>query len=211
LLLGASQTIGNYWLPPRLARFARLYPGISIKLIIGNTLQVAALAVDGGVDLGFVEGEVVEPSLTIEPIADDELVVVMAPNASAPPQRPEKHWLMQMPWVTREKGSGTRAAFEAALQDFGVETSDRNIVLELPSNEAVRAAVEAGAGVAAISRLVVSASIKAGSLTALSLALPRRQFFLLRHKERYQSLAAQTFVRMAENYELLDAENALAS
>jgi hypothetical protein len=65
--------------------------------------------------------------------------------------------------------------------------------------------------VAAISRLVVSASIKAGSLTALSLALPRRQFFLLRHKERYQSLAAQTFVRMAENYELLDAENALAS
>ncbi|MDR3463027.1 MAG: LysR substrate-binding domain-containing protein [Beijerinckiaceae bacterium] len=209
LLIGASQTIGNYWLPPQLARFAQLYPGVSLKLIIGNTLQVAALAVEGGVDLGFVEGDVVEPSLTIEPIADDELVVVMAPNAFAPPQRPGKLWLTHTPWVAREKGSGTRTVTEAALQAFGVETSERNIVLELPSNEAVRAAVEAGAGVAAISRLVVSASIKAGSLKALPLALPRRQFFLLRHKERYQSLAARTFAGMAENHELRDVGKAL--
>lgn len=200
LTLAASQTIGNYWLPPRLNRFAGLYPGVSIKLTIGNTLEVAALAAEGEIDLGFVEGEVDEPSLAIRSIDEDELIVVAAPGQALAPDGPNKEWLMQAPWVAREKGSGTRAVFEAALRDFGVETSNRNIVLELPSNEAVRAAVESGSGLAAMSRLVVSASIKAGSLIALPLALPRRQFYVLRHKERYESLAARAFVEMAENF-----------
>jgi DNA-binding transcriptional LysR family regulator len=51
-----------------------------------------------------------------------------------------------------------------------------------------------------MSRLVVSASIKAGSLIASPLALPRRRFFLLRHKERYETLAARAFVRMIESF-----------
>ena len=199
LTLAASQTIGNYWLPPRLSRFVELYPGVSIKLHIGNTEEVAALAAAGEVDLGFVEGEVDEPALAIRPIDEDELILVAAPGRAPPSDRLDAQWLAQAPWVAREKGSGTRTSIEAALQNFGVATSARNIVLELPSNEAVRAAVEAGSGLAAMSRLVVSASIKAGSLVALPLALPRRQFFILRHKERYESRAAQAFVRETEN------------
>jgi DNA-binding transcriptional LysR family regulator len=200
LSLAASQTIGNYWLPPRLSRFAELYPGVSIKLTIGNTEEVAALAVAGEIDLGFVEGEVDAPALAIRPIDEDELILVAAPHRSPPVNGLDVKWLTQAPWVARERGSGTRTVFEAALEKFGVATSDRNIVLELPSNEAVCAAVEAGSGLAAMSRLVVSASIKAGSLVALPLALPRRQFFLLRHKERYESLAARAFVNTAEEF-----------
>jgi len=44
---------------------------------------------------------------------------------------------------------------------FGVDAAKRHSVLELPSNEAIRSAVEAGAGLAIMSRLVVGASIKA--------------------------------------------------
>ena len=50
LSLAASQTIGNYWLPPRLHRFAQSYPGVSIRLVIGNTQEVAALAADGEIE-----------------------------------------------------------------------------------------------------------------------------------------------------------------
>ncbi len=200
LTLAASQTIGNYWLPPRLNRFATLYPGVSIKLTIGNTKEVAALAAEGEIDLGFVEGEVDEAALAIRPIDEDELILVAAPGVAGPPDSLTREWLMQAPWVAREKGSGTRAAFEAALRELGVETSKRHILLELPSNEDVRAAVESGSGLAAMSRLVVSASIKAGALIALPLALPRRQFYLLRHKERYVSSAVRAFVDTAENF-----------
>ncbi len=200
LTLAASQTIGNYWLPPRLSRFAELYPGVTIKLTIGNTEEVAALAVEGEVDLGFVEGDVCEPALAIRPIDEDELVLVAAPDRFPLANGLDAAALTQAPWVARERGSGTRTALETALRNFGVATSERNIVLELPSNEAVRSAVEAGSGLAAMSRLVVSASIKAGSLVVLPLALPRREFFLLRHKERYELAAARAFVQTTENF-----------
>jgi DNA-binding transcriptional LysR family regulator len=200
LVLAASQTVGSYWLPPRIVQFRAAYPGLAIKLRIGNTRRVAALANGGEVDLGLVEGEVSDPSLSVRPIGEDELVVIAAPKERRLLEALDAGLLTAATWVAREKGSGTRAAFEAALAAFGADAAKRNIVLELPSNEAIRAAVEAGAGLAVMSRLVVSASIKAGSLIASPLALPRRRFFLLRHKERYETQAARAFVRMIESY-----------
>jgi len=52
-------------------------------------------------------------------------------------------------WILREAGSGTRSVFENALSQLGIEPETLRIQLELPSNEAVRAAVEAGLGASA--------------------------------------------------------------
>ena len=54
----ASQTIAGYWLPRYLVDFRRSYPGVAIRLSIGNTSQAAAAVRGGEADLGFVEGEV---------------------------------------------------------------------------------------------------------------------------------------------------------
>ena len=64
----------------------------------------------------------------------------------------------------------------------------------------MRAAVEAGAGLAVLSRLVAEAALKAGALVASPLVLPRRRFFRLRHKQRYESLAARAFIAAADNF-----------
>ena len=64
----------------------------------------------------------------------------------------------------------------------------------LPSNEAVLAAVEAGAGVTALLESVAAAAIAAGRLVRAPFALGERRFRLLRHKERYRSRAAEAFV-----------------
>lgn len=201
LALAASQTIGSYWLPPRIVQFRAAYPGLTIKLHIGNTQKVALLASAGDVDLGFAEGEVSDAAFSVTPIGGDELVIVAAPKARRLLDGLNADRLAAAPWVARERGSGTRAAFEAALTAFGADVAKRPSVLELPSNEAIRSAVEAGAGLAIMSRLVVDASIKAGSLIASPLTLPRRQFFLLRHKERYESEASRAFVRVAQNFD----------
>ena len=201
LVLAASQTIGSYWLPPRIVQFRAAYPGLTIKLRIGNTQRVAALASAGEVDLAFAEGEVSDPALAVSPIGGDELVIVAAPKARGLLDGLDAGRLTAAPWVAREKGSGTRSAFEAALTAFGVDAAKRHSVLELPSNEAIRAAVEAGAGLAIMSRLVVGASIKAGSLIASPLALPRRCFFLLRHKQRYELQASRAFLGVIESYD----------
>ena len=61
LALAASQTIGNYWLPPLALKFRAAYPGISLNIRVGTTPHVAELVRDGLVDLGLVEAEVDDP------------------------------------------------------------------------------------------------------------------------------------------------------
>ena len=71
LSLAASQTVGNYWLPPLIHRYQSLHPGIKLGFRIGNTEQVAAWVTEGIADLGVIEGNIDEPALAIQPIADD--------------------------------------------------------------------------------------------------------------------------------------------
>ena len=101
--------------------------------------------------------------------------------------------LTSVPWVFRERGSGTRAVLEEVLAAHGLGAEDLDIVLELPSNEAVRVAVESGAGAAVLSRLVVRNALLAGALNLCSLALPNRHFYALKHRERAATPAEQAF------------------
>jgi DNA-binding transcriptional LysR family regulator len=69
-------------------------------------------------------------------------------------------------------------------------------VLELPSNEAVRGAVEAGLGATAISASVAAPSIEAGLLHQAAFRLPTREFHVLRHRDRYRSRAADALLKL---------------
>jgi DNA-binding transcriptional LysR family regulator len=80
LVLAASQTVANYRPPWIIQRYQSRYPGITLKLSIGNTKTASASVHEGTADLGFVEGEVDEPALSINPVAEDELVLVVSPD-----------------------------------------------------------------------------------------------------------------------------------
>lgn len=195
LLVQASQTIASYWLPRHLVAFRRAHAGIDIRLEVGNTTQVAHAVHEGLAELGFVEGAVEDPTLDIRTVARDQLVIVVGnehPWAGGCVVEPAN--LVESDWVLREAGSGTRSVFEAALSGFGIAPSSLRVVLDLPSNESVRAAVEAGMGATAISASVAASSIEAGLLYAVGPALPEREFNVLRHTERYRSRAADALL-----------------
>jgi DNA-binding transcriptional LysR family regulator len=195
LALAASQTVANYWLPSRIQTFKQTHPGIDLHVTIANTEQVAQAVHQGSVDLGFVEGQVDAPLLAIRKIDGDSLVIVVGINhpwvgqKSITPNR-----LTSSGWILREPGSGTRSMFEASLRKFGIKLSELRIALQLPSNEAVRAAVESGDCATAISDLVVAQSLAAKTLHRVKIELPRRAFFVLRHKERHASQAEQALL-----------------
>jgi len=105
-------------------------------------------------------------------------------------------WLSNARWIMREAGSGTRSSFEEALRERGIDPAALNIAMTLPSNESVRTAVEASAGVAMLSRLVVTRALRTGVLHELPFELPMRPFFALCHKERYRSKAADTLLNL---------------
>ncbi|RAI57075.1 LysR substrate-binding domain-containing protein [Roseicella frigidaeris] len=196
----ASQTVGSYWLPRHLVAFRQAHARIAVRLAIGNTAQVAAAVRDGTAELGFVEGSYDDPALEDRPVAADGLVLVTAPShpwTTVPPRTLAE--LASAPaWVLRELGSGTRSAFEDALRAAGVTPTALNVVLELPSNEAVRSAVEAGIGATVLSASVAAPSIEAGLLHHVPLALPERAFRVLWHRERRRSRAAEVLLGLMD-------------
>lgn len=205
LSLAASQTVASYWMPPLMARYREKYPGIVLNLTVGNTETVAAMVRDGTVDLGFVEGEIDDAALTAIPVSDDQLIVVTRADRALEHRQGKSRVPLRaadikaMRWVFRERGSATRSIFEDALTALGLDPATLDVVLELPSNEAVRAAVEHGAGAAALSKLAVNDALASGALTALNFTLPKRQFYAVRHRERWISQAERELLAMASD------------
>lgn len=199
LNIQASQTIASYWLPALLVRFREKYPRIELVLAIGNTRQVAQALVDGEADLGLVEGLVDEATLVATTVGEDSLIVVVAPAhpwaAGGPLGMAD---LLAGRWILREPGSGTRSAFEHELRQAGVDPAALDVVLALPSNEAVRSAVLAGPFATVVSELVVAEQLRAGALRKVEVSFPARAFHLLRHVSRYKSKASLAFVQMLD-------------
>ncbi len=197
LAVQASQTIASYWLPAYVVRFHEAHPGIDLHLSVGNTETVTRAVIDGSAELGLVEGAIDAPALSATTVARDRVIVVVAPDHPWAGRRdlPAEE-ILAMSWVLREPGSGTRSAFETALAQIGIDPAALSIALELPSNEAVRSAVELGGGATVVSELVVAAYLAAGRLVHVPFAIPPRAFLLLRHKERYRTKASLAFAAM---------------
>jgi DNA-binding transcriptional LysR family regulator len=192
--LFASQTLASYWLPPRMARFARSYPQIELRLTIGNTAQVARAVIEGEAELGFIEGPVDDPALAHARVGSDRLSLVAAPtHPLAGVAAVTAADLAAVSWALREPGSGTRAELEQALRQLGVNPAALKVVLVLPSNEAVVAAVGSGELVAAVSELAVKSMVEIGRLVPLRFDFAERPFELLTHRERRRSRAAAAF------------------
>jgi DNA-binding transcriptional LysR family regulator len=207
LAIKASQTIASYFLPPRLVEFHQAYPGVSLTVSVGNSTEVVEAIVRGDIELGFVEGpeeEFGDPRLAVEMIARDDLAMVAGANHPwATRKRLTVDDLTAGRWVLREDGSGTRAAFVKALDTLGVPYRNLNIVIELPSNEAVLAAVLAGAGATILSQRVCTDAIRAETLKQLPVALAPRAFYGAQHADRYRSRAVSALLEILRTHATL--------
>ncbi|QKC85864.1 LysR family transcriptional regulator [Mesorhizobium sp. NZP2077] len=190
LSIAASLTIASYWLPRRLATFHEAYPAVRLSVSIGNTRQVEASVLDGTADLGLVEGRTESDILRRAKVDTDRLMLVVAAShpeiAETAPGRPD---ITGLRWIIREGGSGTREVLEDLARREGISLADLQVFLVLPSNEAVRQAVEAGAGATIISELVVGRAVAEGSLRSVPIELPKRDFAMITHRDRQASLA----------------------
>ncbi|ACU47053.1 LysR substrate-binding domain-containing protein [Brucella microti] len=196
LAIHASQTIASYWLPPFLARFHAAFPLIDVRLTLGNTESVTGATQEGAADIGFVEGSVQVPSLSIAKVATDRLILVTRPD-HAWSRSGKLTWdrFFEGNWILREQGSGTRSVFEDAIRASGYDPARLNVALELPSNEAICSAVRSGHYVTAISELVAAPHLIAGALVKADFALPQRQFLMLMHNDRYKTKAIEMLSR----------------
>jgi DNA-binding transcriptional LysR family regulator len=172
LRIGASLTVAEHLLPSWFVLWRAGYQrrgkeAPDVKLTAVNTEAVITLVSSGDVDLGFIEGPKPPPGVSSRVVARDQLVVVVAPNH--PWARRRAHVtaaeLSRTALVGREPGSGTAQVLTQALQAaLGADWRPRPPALTLSSTEAVRAAVQAGAGPAVLSEFAVQDSLLRGTL-----------------------------------------------
>lgn len=198
LRLGATVTIGAYALPALVARFRSSYPDIRLHVTIANTLAMAEAVKMGRVNLALVEGPLDDAELDISEYAQDELVLVAAPEHPLARRRKSiaVSDLVGVPFVAREEGSGTRAQVDAELLAAGVEPI---VALTLPTGEGIVRAVELGIGVAIVSQLVVDSALRDKRLVRIRLRdlAFERTFRIVRLLRQTPSPATIAFTALA--------------
>jgi DNA-binding transcriptional LysR family regulator len=173
----ASQTIAEQLMPHWLLslQHAATRRGDTVPQVIltaTNSEHAIAAIRDGTDDLGFVENPGPPKDLGSLVVGHDELVVVVPPGHkwARRSRVVTARELAQTPLVTREPHSGIRDSLTAALrQALGDDIQQAPPVLELTSAAAMRAAVLAGAGPAAMSRLAVADDLAVGRLRAITI------------------------------------------
>lgn len=160
--VAASSLTGTYLLPEIIAEFQHAHPGLRVTLQLGTAEQAIELLRSHRVELGFVAGAVAAPEIETEPLLENEVVIVG--KSALVPRRPSRDNLEKLIWISREEGAATRISSDAGLAQLGIVPKRR---LELPSYEALVYALKSGYGIAAISRYVVAAELRAGSLAVI--------------------------------------------
>jgi len=167
LRIAASLTVATYLLPQPLAELARTYPEVRIFVRVENTEHVAIALHDGHADIGLVEGELNPEGLELEVLRHDELVVI-APfgHRFADDDEIEFAQLTAEPFVSRERGSGTRQVADAALRRAGYVPEQLRTIAELSGIEPIKAVVEAGLGIAIVSEVSIRRELQQQTLIA---------------------------------------------
>ncbi len=183
LRIGASQTIGEYFLPEYLGRFVRKYNKIEPEIIIANTRQIVDLLFNNEIDTGLVEGEVKEKGIKAEQFYCDKLVVITAAGQAKS---------AGMRWIIREEGSASRRQWEKFIETNNIKVERKPIIFN--TNFAVKEAVKNNLGCALISEHIACEAAAAGEVNILS-ACPKaeRCFYCLTVDGRAEWRAAAIF------------------
>jgi molybdate transport repressor ModE-like protein len=194
LSLAASKTTGAYVMPAILQCFAQKHPGVDVDIAMGSSAWVAERVAKQEFSLG-IAGEVELPDgVRAEPFLDDELVGIATPGrVKLRRGKASVEELEGWTLLVGESGSSTRAVAERYMARAGYRSANR---WELDSDEAVKRSVQAGLGIAFVSKLVVSDEIDRGELISFRVegVEPMRRSIFLLLPDRDSTHAERAFI-----------------
>ncbi|MCG7498353.1 LysR substrate-binding domain-containing protein [Vibrio sp. Of7-15] len=200
LKIGASDTIGNQVAPYLLSDFRKHTDQHEQQLLIGNSALICQKLSDYELDIGLIEGKTQHPNLFMEPWHSDEMCVVCSPNHPLAKQgNIQLGDLEKSQWLLREAGSGSREFF---LQRIAPRIEQWSEAFELNTTEAIINSTAAGLGIACLSQLAAQHALADGRLVELKFPLDmKRRYWLLLHKEKYQSPLLQAFIAFCQQWQ----------
>jgi DNA-binding transcriptional LysR family regulator len=180
LAVGASQTIGQYLLPRLIAGFLGEHPRVEVSIIGGNTQTVLEQLRSRAIQVALIEGPALGHDVRVQPFMEDHMVCVVPAGHAWADAAVSLAELRHATLLTREHGSGSRRIVEHSLESAGVAIRDLKLGLTFDSTEGLLSAVEAGLGIAFVSRWAVRNQLALGSLRLAHVEdLPLQRMFSL--------------------------------
>jgi DNA-binding transcriptional LysR family regulator len=184
--LGASTIPGEFIIPRLLSAMIKHMPEIELKVEISDSLKVFEGVRKGVYEIGIIGTRFDSPEVDFSVIVKDDRLVLITPkdHPLAAKSTVSLSDLRNQNFVTREKGSGTRAVYEKAFKDAGLALTDLNTVAEVGTTEGVIQAVEGGAGIAIVSELAAKEAIELNKVKVMNIPLLRmiRDFSIITRK-----------------------------
>jgi DNA-binding transcriptional LysR family regulator len=196
----SAVSTGKYIIPYLMADFMKIHPHVEISLEVSNRYKVLTHLQENSTDLALVSLWPDDLDLESIQLAENKWYLACSPEkkASYSAAIEEGKWEM-VPFVLREKGSGTRTTMENFFQERDIHVGSK---LELATNEAVKQAVMAGLGASLLSNFSMAQELKEGRIALLELpGLPiKADWNLIWLKQKKHSPAVKAFIRwLSEN------------
>ncbi len=177
LVVGTSDTLAYYLLPPAIAAFRARYPGVELRLDNRPSPATAERVAERAVDVGVVTlplppelrigGRPAAERLHIEPLAPhEEVVICPAGHPLASRRRASLQAVAEYPLLLLDRSTGARALLDAELARAGAIPA---VTMEMSSVEVLKKLVELGLGVSIVPALAVEREVAAGALAAVRL------------------------------------------
>lgn len=199
LVVGCSTIPAHHIMPQLLAGFSARYPEVSFTVHTSDSAEVTKRVAAGDWPVGIVGQRPEVEGLESRLLLEDDTVVVAASDAPWLPKGDallDMAQLAELPWVMREKGSGTRRVLERALSEVGLSLQQLNVRCWVDGTCETIAHTLAGVGVSVTSRKASEQLIASGAMVRLNVPVleGRRRFYLVHHGGRHMFPALKAFV-----------------
>jgi DNA-binding transcriptional LysR family regulator len=118
--------------------------------------------------LGCVGAHLDSNKLQFHPFMDDDLVLA-ASTKRILNQRITTRTLVELPFILREEGSGTRKCMEQYLSEKNISVEQLNTCAVLGSSTAVTEAIKSNLGVSILSRQAVKDGVEYGQIQTIDI------------------------------------------
>ncbi len=194
--IACSTTVGKYLLPRLVAGFRRCYPHVRVSVNVVNRKAAIDALLTNRAEMAVVAARTPHVELGYERLASDRLVlIVSADHPWADGRHVTPADLLTETFILRENSSDAYEMLAGALSSHGMDIAQLQTVLTLASAEAIEMSVEAGIGVAFVSRLAAARGLALGRVVEVPVSGIHlvREVYLVRHQRHTATPLQQAF------------------
>lgn len=194
--IGASLTVGSYFLSNIITKHEEDYPHINIRVYIDNSTNIIQRISQGTLDIAVVEGTIKSKDIIANDIYEDEMVLICGKNHPfASRNSIQLSDLDGEAFVLREEGSGTREFLSDLTENRDISIIEKWIC---HSTDSIINIVASGQGVSILSKSLLTQQNDVKQILIQDFSL-KRSFKIIYHKDKFLSLALNNLITDIEN------------